>query len=62
MMYKEMNMVEKTLYELIVEALEEAKMLEMGVSEPDEDHMLLTAMRLSGAPYSFVEQVYQKGA
>jgi hypothetical protein len=62
MMYKEMNMVEKTLYELIVEALEEAKMLEMGVAEPDEDHMLLTAMRLSGAPYSFVEQVYQKGA
>lgn len=55
-------MIEKTLYELIVEALEEAKMLEMGVNDPDEDHMLLTAMRLSGAPYSFVEQVYQKGA
>lgn len=55
-------MIDKTVYELIVEALEEAKMLELGVSEPDEDHMLLTAMRLSGAPYSFVEQVYHQSA
>lgn len=55
-------MLEKNVYELILEALEEAKMLEMGLSEPDEDHMLLTAMRLSGAPYSFIEQVYHQGA
>ena len=55
-------MIEKTLYELIVEALQEAKMLQMGVEDQDEDGMLLTAMRLSGAPYSFVEQVYHKGA
>lgn len=53
-------MIEKNVYELIVEALEEAKMLELGVSKPDEDRMLLTAMRLSGAPYSFVEQVYHQ--
>lgn len=55
-------MLDKTVYELIVEALKEAKMLEMGLTQPDEDHMLLTAMRLSGAPYSFIEQVYQQSA
>jgi hypothetical protein len=55
-------MREQTMYELIVEALEEAKMLEMGITEPDEDHMLLTAMRLSGAPYSFIEKIYYQTA
>lgn len=53
-------MKEKTLYDLIVEALEEAKMLEHGHDEYDEDHMLFNAMRLSGAPFSFVEEVYQE--
>ena len=28
----------------------------------DKDDMLLTAMRLSGAPFSFVEMVYEKEA
>ena len=53
-------MKEATLYDLIVEALEEAKILETAHEEFDEDHMLLNAMRLSGAPYSFVQEVYQK--
>lgn len=53
-------MQEKNLHDLIVEALEEAKMLELGHDEYDEDHMLFNAMRLSGAPFSFVEQVYQE--
>jgi hypothetical protein len=54
--------MEKTVLELILEALDEAKIMECAMDEYDEDHMLLTAMRLSGAPYSFVEQVYQKSA
>lgn len=50
----------KTLMELIEEALEEAKIMECAMEEYDEDHMLLTAMKLSGAPYSFVEQIYER--
>jgi hypothetical protein len=49
--------MEKTLEELIVEALEEAKILECARDNYEEDNVLLTAMRLSGAPYSFIEQV-----
>lgn len=52
-------MKQETLYDLILDALEEAKMLETAHEEFDEDHMLLNAMRLSGAPYSFVHEVYQ---
>jgi hypothetical protein len=55
-------MKELNLYELIVAALEEAKILETAHDEFDEDHMLLNAMRLSGAPYSFVQEIYQKSA
>jgi hypothetical protein len=51
-----------TLLEVIREAIKESQMLELGVTEPDEDRMLFNAMRLSGAPYSFVEQVYQQYA
>lgn len=51
-----------TLLELIREAIEESQMLELGVTEPDEDRMLFNAMRLSGAPYSFVQEVYQQYA
>jgi hypothetical protein len=51
-----------TLLEVIREAIKESQMLELGVSEPDEDRMLFNAMRLSGAPYSFVQEVYQEYA
>ena len=51
---------ELTLKELIQEALEEAKIMECAMDEFDEDHMLLMAMKLSGAPYSFVEGVYRE--
>lgn len=53
-------MVEMTLEELIKDSLEEANMLEYGYNRFDEERMLLTAMRLSGAPYSFVLQVYNQ--
>jgi hypothetical protein len=49
--------MQKTLEELIVEALEEAKILECARDKYEEDNVMLTAMRLSGAPYSFVEQI-----
>jgi hypothetical protein len=49
---------EKTVYELIIEAIEEAKILECAREEYEEDHMLYIAQRLSGAPYSFIEDVY----
>ena len=45
----------------ILEALAEAKILEGALEEPDEEHMLYTAMKLSGAPYSFIEEIYSKG-
>lgn len=47
----------KNLKVVIEEALEEAEILEMGRTNYDPDNMLLTAMRLSGAPYSFIEYV-----
>ena len=53
-------MQKQTLENLIVDALEEARMLEMGHEDYDEEHMLFNAMRLSGAPFSFVEDVYSK--
>lgn len=46
-----------TVRETIKEALEEAIILECAREEFDRDNMILTAMRLSGAPFSFVEQV-----
>lgn len=51
-------MESKSVLELIEEALEEAEILESALEEYDESHMLYTAMKLSGAPYSFVEDVY----
>jgi len=50
----------QTLRELIEEAIVEADMLECARAHYDVDNMLLTAMRLSGAPYSFVEKVYDE--
>ncbi len=52
------NLLLPTLKDDIVLALEEANILEMGRDTFDENNMLTVAMRLSGAPWSFVEQVY----
>lgn len=48
----------QTVRELIEEAIIEARILESARAIFDVDNLLLTAMRLSGAPFSFVEQVY----
>lgn len=50
----------QTVRELIEEAIVEARILEAARAAYDVDNMLLTAMRLSGAPYSFVEKVYNE--
>ena len=50
----------KTLRELIEEAIFEAKILEYAREKFDVDNMLLTVMRLSGAPYSFIQRVYNE--
>jgi hypothetical protein len=47
-----------TLREMIQEAIVEAEIMEYARSTFSLDNMLLTAMRLSGAPYSFIERVY----
>lgn len=52
--------MEMPLVNAIQEALKEAEMLERGRETYDIDNMLLTAMRLSGAPFSFVEMVYKR--
>lgn len=52
----------KTLQMIIQDAIEEAKILEYAREHYDLDHMLYVAQRLSGAPYSFIEEVYQKSA
>lgn len=51
-------MADKTLKDMIDDALDEAYILESGHEKFDEERMLLVAMKLSGAPYSFIEQVY----
>ena len=50
----------QTVRELIEEAIIEARILECALATFDVDNMLLTAMRLSGAPYSFIEEVYSE--
>ena len=50
----------QTLREMIEEAITEAGNLECARAAFDTDNMLLTAMRLSGAPYSFVQTVYDE--
>lgn len=52
----------QTLRELIEEAIVEARILERARAVYDVDNMLLTAMRLSGAPFSFVQMIYEKEA
>lgn len=53
-------MENKSVRELIEEALAEAKILESALEEFDEEHMLYTAMKLSGAPYNLIEDFYKK--
>ena len=53
-------MENKSVYELIIDALEEAKVLESALDTHDENRMLFVAQKLSGAPFSFIEQVYQQ--
>lgn len=49
-----------TLREMIEEAITEAEIMECARARFSTDNMLLTAMRLSGAPYSFIEEVYNE--
>lgn len=46
------------LREEIVEAIEEAIILQCALDQYDEDHVLYVAQRLSRAPFSFVQKVY----
>ena len=48
------------LGDCIADAISEAMILQMGVDNQDEEWMLLTAMRLSGAPWSLVVDVYRR--
>ena len=52
-------MENKSVGELIRDALREASLLESGVDTVDEGRLLFIAQKLSGAPYSFVEEVYK---
>jgi hypothetical protein len=47
-----------TVREEIIEAIEEAKILECARDIYEENHMLFIAQKLSGAPFSFVKEVY----
>jgi len=53
-------MKNKTLRDEIVDALDEARILECAMERFDRDRMLFVAQRLSGAPYSFITEVYSK--
>lgn len=52
--------MEKGLFEVISEAINEAKLLELGRTTFDTKHMLLTATRLAGVPYIFVSKVFNQ--
>lgn len=41
-------------------ALFEANIMERALDSYDQNRMLRTAMSLSGAPYSFIEEIFQK--
>lgn len=51
-------MKQTTLRQEIVEAIEEAKILECARETYEENHMLFIAQKLSGAPFSFVKETY----
>jgi hypothetical protein len=50
----------KSLQELIVEAIEEARILECARETYDTNNVILTAQRLSGASFSFTNEIYKK--
>jgi hypothetical protein len=52
--------LEKTVKELAIEAIEEARILESSREEFSETHMLETAELLSGVPYFMVKDVYER--
>ena len=47
------------LRETIEEAIDEAKILECAREEYDTHHVLFVAQKLSGAPFSFVKEVFE---
>jgi hypothetical protein len=49
-----------TLRDLICESLREANILECARDTYDIENLLLTAMRLSGAPYSFIKEEHDR--
>lgn len=49
-----------TLKQEIIDAIEEAKILECARERFEENHMLYVAQRLSGAPFSFVNDTYKQ--
>lgn len=51
-------MVNKNLGEEIADAIHEAKILECARDFYEIDHVLYVAQVLSGAPFSFVQHVY----
>lgn len=51
-------MENQSVYELIVEALEEANILECARDQYEQEHMLYVAQRLSGAPFFLVREVF----
>lgn len=48
-----------TLREEIEDAIEEAKILECARDTYDEDHVIFIAQKLSGAPFSFINEIYR---
>jgi hypothetical protein len=50
----------QSLQDQIIEAIEEARILECAMERYSNDRMLFTAQKLSGAPYSFVQEVFSK--
>mgnify|MGYP006932105633 CR=1 FL=1 len=47
-----------SVYELITDALDEANILECARDTYEREHMLYVAQRLSGAPFSFVQEIF----
>lgn len=50
--------MERNLREEILEALDEATILECALDRFDEDRVLHVAQKLSGAPFCFVRKIY----
>lgn len=50
--------MQKSLREEIVDAIEEATILECAHDVFDDDHVMYVAQKLSGAPFSFVQKIY----